>query len=80
MTNTSANAPTSNAALDAALRYIEQLERDAKAYDIQIKERDIQIAQRDCCIEQITNERNARIEEVNHKQLKIDQLTYDLSR
>lgn len=73
MINGSANALKSNAALDAALRYIEQLECDAKAYKTQIKERDR-------CIEQITNERDARIEEANHKQLKIDQLTYELSR
>ena len=64
--NAPANAPASNTALDAALRYIEQLEHDAK--------------ERDSYIEQITNERDARIEEVNHKQLKIDQLTYELSR
>lgn len=73
MINAPANASASNAALDAALRYIEQLEHDAKAYDAQIKERDNYI-------KQITNERDARIEEVNHKQLKIDQLTYELSR
>lgn len=66
MINAPANAPIPNAALDAALRYIDQLEHDAKAYDNQIKERDHYI-------EQITHDRDT-------KQLKIDQLTYELSR